>query len=67
MSNLEGSTCQCGKTEQTTQLERCKICHRRFCGDCVFRANGQRFCSDRCSFLYLYGDQTDEDDNSIEE
>jgi hypothetical protein len=57
----------CGASE-TVYLERCRICHRYFCGECAWRASsGLRFCGERCNEIFVFGDQDDEDDQYIDE
>ena len=57
----------CGDTEEVALLERCAICTRYFCPDCVYRALGRRFCSDQCSRGYFYGDSDDDPDSGIDD
>ena len=60
---VDERTCvRCAETGDTKALERCKMCFRYFCNDCVFRGYGHRFCSESCSLQYVYGDASDDDD-----
>jgi hypothetical protein len=53
----------CGDTEELAHLERCTMCTRYFCPDCGHRALGRRFCSEKCSRGFFYGDSDDDDDS----
>ena len=64
MAEITERVCMhCGEAGETSILERCKICYRWFCGDCAHKGMGQRFCSERCSLEYIYGDQGEDDDD----
>lgn len=52
----------CGASDDAATLERCRMCYGYFCSDCAHRGLGQRFCSDRCSMEFFYGDSGDDDD-----
>lgn len=57
----------CGDNAEAATLERCKICWRYFCTDCGHKGRGHRFCSERCSMEFIYGDHGDDDDRETEE
>ena len=64
MSNEEKMCVHCGVTTATMQLEKCPMCFRYYCSECVFKGKGRRLCSERCANLMFYGG--DDDDVEIE-
>ena len=54
----------CGDTEETARLERCIVCGQWYCTDCAFKTMGRRFCGQRCSVQFYYGEMDDDEDDS---
>ncbi len=55
----------CAIEREAAQLQRCKVCHRIFCGDCAFSGRSGRFCSRECGDIFFFGleeEPTDEND-----
>jgi len=50
----------CQKDEQETTLAKCPICFQWVCQDCGRREYGRVFCSQRCAYLFFFGDEEDE-------
>jgi hypothetical protein len=50
---------QCGALEGLYRLERCSICHRRFCRRCAARRHGKMFCSASCADFFFFGSPDD--------
>jgi hypothetical protein len=48
------TTCQ--KDELEVTLAKCPICFKYVCQDCGRREYGRVFCSQRCSYLFFFGD-----------
>lgn len=48
---------RCGQTEGDVRLERCSVCHRRFCFRCAVRRAGKGFCSLACAELFFFGEE----------
>ena len=46
----------CQKDEQEVTLAKCPICFKPVCQDCGRREYGRIFCSQRCSYLFFFGD-----------
>jgi hypothetical protein len=64
MHELSERVCtHCGDPGESKMLERCTICYRWFCSDCSYKGAGRRFCSERCSLEYIYGDLGEDDDD----
>jgi hypothetical protein len=57
----------CEKTAETAQLERCRMCSKWYCPDCVYRQGGRRFCSNDCAQLYFYGDMDEDEQERLAE
>lgn len=54
----------CSVERGAAQLQRCKICHKTFCGDCAYSAPSGRFCSRECGDIFFFGideEPSDED------
>ncbi len=63
MTAVEEQVCVgCGDTEANVRLERCPMCQKWFCPDCVYKATGRRFCSGACAKAFFYGDSDDLED-----
>ena len=64
MSTVEERHCiGCGNTEGMAHLEACGVCGRWFCPDCTFKTMGRRFCTQKCSHQYFYGEMDDDEDD----
>jgi len=48
---------RCGQTEGEVRLEKCSVCHRRFCFRCAVRRAGKAFCSLACADLFFFGEE----------
>jgi hypothetical protein len=64
MAGMDERVCSgCGDTEEVAILERCQVCQKWYCPDCVYRATGRRFCSSQCAKAFFYGDMDDLEDD----
>lgn len=64
MAAMDERVCSgCGGTEEVVRLERCQMCQKFYCPDCVYRATGRRFCSSECAKAYFYGETDDLEDD----
>jgi hypothetical protein len=50
----------CQKDEQETTLAKCPICFKWVCQDCGRREYGRVFCSQRCAYLFFFGDEEEQ-------
>jgi len=51
----------CQKDEQDVTLLKCPICFKMVCHDCGWREYGRVFCSNRCSHVFFFGDDDDDE------
>jgi hypothetical protein len=56
MRRIETSCKACGRTRETTRLEKCIICLAHFCRVCGFKRHGKAFCSRQCAEVFFFGD-----------
>ncbi len=59
----ERSCVTCGETEEKARLDRCVVCGKWYCPDCAFKTMGRRFCSQKCSQQFYYGEMDDDEDD----
>ena len=50
----------CQKDEREVTLHKCPICFKMVCVDCARHEYGRLFCSQRCSYLFFFGEEEDE-------
>jgi endogenous inhibitor of DNA gyrase (YacG/DUF329 family) len=46
----------CQKDEREVTLNKCPICFKMVCHDCGAKEYGRVFCSQRCAYLFFFGD-----------
>ena len=49
--------CNCNTSDEETELKKCPICFKFFCGECATNRGGRLFCSKHCADFYFYGDE----------
>ena len=49
----------CERDEQDLRLEKCPICFKMICENCVVRLYGRSFCSRSCADQFFFGDDDD--------
>jgi endogenous inhibitor of DNA gyrase (YacG/DUF329 family) len=52
------TTCQ--KDERDVTLHKCPICFKMVCVECARHEYGRLFCSQRCAYLFFFGEDEDE-------
>ena len=50
----------CQKDEREVTLHKCPICFKMVCQDCGRSEYGRLFCSQRCAYLFFFGDDEDQ-------
>jgi len=51
----------CQKNDEEVTLVKCPICFKMVCHDCGRREYGRVFCGQRCSHIFFFGDDDDDE------
>ena len=49
----------CNVDDREIRLNKCPICFKWVCMDCGKREYGRIFCSQRCAYLFFFGEEED--------
>jgi hypothetical protein len=49
----------CQKDEREVTLVKCPICFQHVCVECGRKEYGRVFCSQRCAYLFFFGEEED--------
>ena len=49
----------CDRKEDEVRLQKCPVCHERFCDEHAWAVSGRHFCSRGCGEYFFFSDPED--------